>query len=88
MDKKVLNLVLSYKWYDEIEAGTKRIEYRAMSLHWTKLIWSKRNEITHVRFQRAYDKDTPTQEFELVKVVKDTCPYPSWNELYYCIHFK
>jgi hypothetical protein len=80
-----LNLVLTFHWYAEIESGRKRIEYRAMSPHWTKQIWDRRDKITHVRFQRGYTKTAMTFAVDHVNI--GTCPYEGWGDKYYRIVF-
>lgn len=47
----ILDLVLTYKWYDMIVSGKKREEYRNIA-KWLKRILSK--PYTHVRFRRGY----------------------------------
>ena len=81
-----LHLVLTYHWYDEIERGTKSIEYRAMTRQWASQIWQRRHEITHVRFARGYTSTMRT--FEVEKIDIGGCPIDGWDEQYYRIHFK
>ena len=83
--KKVLHLVLTYHWFDEIVADRKRIEYRDITEFWAKRIWYVRDEITHVRFSRGYTSQTI--EFPVSGITIGTCPYPEWDGLYYMIHF-
>ena len=47
---------LAYKWYDEIVAGTKRVEYRALSPYWQHLIGYPTPDtmITRITFARGY----------------------------------
>jgi len=47
----ILDLVLTYKWYDMILSGEKREEYRDLD-KWRKRIVGK--PYTHVRFRRGY----------------------------------
>jgi hypothetical protein len=96
----MLNLVLTYHWYDKVEAGNKPIEYRAMSPKWKRDIWEKRDTIKRVRLQRAYTKThlfkdvekkrayTKTHLFKDVeKIDIGQCPYDGWDDNYYRIHF-
>ena len=83
----VLYLVLTEHWYDEIDAGRKRCEYRAMSKHWQRLIWERRDKITHVRFQRGFKKNPPKMTFEVRHIDAGPCPYEGWDDFYYRIHF-
>jgi hypothetical protein len=81
----LLHLVLTYHWYDETAHGSKRIEYREMTPRWRKLIFDKRDEITHVRFARGYTATMQTYEVEKIDV--GSCPIDGWNDQYYRIHF-
>lgn len=86
MEKILLHLVLTYHWYDEIEAGRKDIEYRAMTPHWGKLIWDRRKRITSVRFARGYTSTMLV--YPVIKIDVGRCPYPGWSGDYYRIHFE
>ena len=82
----MLNLVLTYHWYDEIASGRKTIEYRAQSPKWMRDIWEKRETIIAegVRFQRGYTK---THLFRSVSHIDiGTCPYEGWDGEYIRIH--
>ena len=83
---RILTLNLTYKWFDEIEAGRKTIEYREIKPYWEKRIWGQRHRITHVCFVRGY-----TGRFthrRVTKIDKGPCPYDGWDEEYYRIHFE
>jgi hypothetical protein len=82
-----LCLVLTQHWYDETESGAKTTEYRTMSLHWRRLIWERRDQITHVRFQRAFGKNAPKMTFKVSKIDAGFCPIDGWDGVYYRIHF-
>ena len=83
----VLHLVLTEYWYDEIDAGRKLTEYRAMSDHWKRLIWGRRDKITHVRFQRGFKKNPPKMTYEVSEIDVGKCPYEGWDDDYFRIHF-
>ena len=85
IDRLVLHLVLTRHWFDETERGAKSVEYRKMTDQWRRLIWDRREEITHVRFSRAYSKTTLT--FPVEKIDIGECPIPGWGEKYFRIHF-
>lgn len=85
IDRLVLHLVLTRHWFDETERGEKSVEYRKMSDQWRRLIWDRRDELTHVRFSRAYSKTTLTFPVERIDI--GTCPIPGWDEDYFRIHF-
>lgn len=53
---KILDLPLKKEWYDMIESGEKREEYRAITPYWQKRLSGK--EYTHVRFRYGYTKRT------------------------------
>jgi len=80
----VVHLVLTYHWYDEMTAGRKHIEYRAITPHWKRLLWDRREQIKYARFSRGYTSTTITR---LVRSI-DTgpCPYDEWHGEYYRLH--
>ena len=80
-----LHLVLNYKWYDLTESGVKKTEYREMTENWEKKIWKKRDELTHVRFARAYT-DRMIQ-MRIKSIDTGPCPIDGWDKEYYRIHF-
>jgi hypothetical protein len=80
-----LYLVLTHQWFDVTESRSKRIEYRAMTDRWRRLIWDRREQITHVRFSRGYTSRTLT--FAVEKIDVGTCPIEGWGGDYYRIHF-
>lgn len=61
-----LDLVLRYKWYDMIESGIKREEYREISGYWKERIG--KFSYSRVRFHRGYTSRTLTFELENIKV--------------------
>lgn len=80
-----LHLVLAAKWYDATVDGHKRIEYRAMSPHWQRVIWERRHEYKHVRFSRGYSKTMAMYEIDGIDI--GPCPLPGWDGDWYRIHF-
>lgn len=79
-----LALNLTFHWFDEILAGRKRIEYRAQSPHWTRLIWRRRDQISHIRFSRGYTAETLT--LRVTRIDTGPCPYNGWPGTYYRLH--
>ena len=63
----VLDLVLTYKWYDMIESGEKREEYRAITPYWRKRIQSGKR-YTHVRFHRGYTAKSMVFRFDGLRI--------------------
>lgn len=80
-----LHLVLTHHWYDMIAGGTKTVEYRAMTPHWKRLIWDRRDTIVRVRFARGYTKTTLTRTVRAIDV--GPCLYDGWPAKFYRIHF-
>ena len=80
-----LHLVLTYHWFDEIEAGRKLVEYREKTHYWFKRIWLNRKKIKTVTFARGYTSRTMT--FKVHKIDLGKCPYPDWDGEYNRIHF-
>ena len=82
--KKVIHFVLTYHWYDLMDSGEKRIEYRKNTPFWRK----RTKDGTHARFQRAFDKNPATRLFKINKIDNGTCPYEDWNDADYIrIHY-
>lgn len=69
-----LHLVLTHHWYDETvkRVDPKRIEYRAMTARWMRLIYERRDTLKHVRFARGYSKTMAT--FSITRI--DIGPQP------------
>lgn len=80
-----LTLTLTHHWFDQTESGAKRIEYRAMTPHWKRLIWDRRDRIKRVRFSRGYTKRTLT--FAVSHIDIGPCPIEGWHGDFYRIHF-
>lgn len=62
-------LVLKGKYYDEIEAGTKTVEYR----DFTEYMLSRTIGIQTIRFNRGTVKNAPQMKWEVAKVVLMDC---------------
>ena len=63
----VLDLVLKHQWYDMIESGEKREEYRAITPYWRKRIQSGKR-YTHVRFHRGYTAKSMVFRFDGLRI--------------------
>ena len=46
----ILKLTLKVHWYDQIDKGIKKEEYREIKDYWTSRIWNRRDEITEIEF--------------------------------------
>lgn len=55
MTGRLLHLVLTFHWYDEIASGRKTVEYRKSTPFWRKRIWEKHPD--SVVFHRGYTKE-------------------------------
>ena len=80
----VLHLVLTHRWFDMMACRAKDVEYRAMTEHWTRLIWDRRDRITHARFARGYTSQTILRPVRCIDI--GPCPYDGWDGDYYRIH--
>ncbi len=81
-----LHLVLLYHWFDEIAAGRKRMEYRAITPYWLRRIWEQREDFFFVRFARGYT--SVTLDFDVLDIDVGPCPNEGWDDdYYYRIHF-
>lgn len=59
---EMLDLVLTYQWFDMIDRGEKREEYRRICDYWTKRLAGK--HYTHIRFRRGYTGRTAIFRYE------------------------
>jgi hypothetical protein len=82
---ETVTLVLTYRWFDLIASGEKRVEYRRIIPYWTRRIWNRRDNIVTVRFSRGYTRYTTTHR--VTKINIGPCPYDGWDGVYYRIHF-
>ena len=78
----ILSLVLKGKWYDMIEHGGKREEYRDATKYWRIRLhnWDKRftaHNTPVVEFRRGYAHDAPRMAFWClgVETVSGMMPY-------------
>lgn len=91
---KVLHLTLKKKWFDLIEKGVKKEEYREMKPYWTKRLFNdlgnrfESKEYDCIRFRNGYSKDAPTMDVEFKGVRRDL-GIKQWGaipgEVYYVI---
>ena len=82
----VLHLVLSFDWFHQILAGNKTVEYRRICPNWSRLIWSRRDQIKTVVFHKGYTDTTIAGDVDSIDIGE--CPYAGWNGNYYRIHFR
>lgn len=72
MDKatdRVLFLILTEHWFDEIKSGRKTHEYREAREYWNKRLTGKR--YTHVALRRAYGKGAEVMIFKIDALTRE-----------------
>lgn len=88
-----LKLVLKKKWYDLIEKGIKREEYREIKDYYTKRFYlnydgAKVKKFRYVTFYLGYQKNRPSMTFR-IKLIDVGIGRPEWGaeegKLYYII---
>jgi len=79
----ILQLVLTYHWFDEMVGLRKHVEYRDMTPQWKRLIWDRRNKISAARFSRGYTSETILRP--VIGIDIGPCPYDGWGGYYYRI---
>ncbi len=57
-----LYLTLRRRWFDEIAAGTKTVEYREMTPYWQRRIVGRQYDEVH--FRNGYRQDSPFMRVE------------------------
>ena len=58
---KPLHLTLHKRWFDEILAGTKKIEYRDIKPYWTKRLFNddgSSRKFDEIYFRNGYSKNS------------------------------
>lgn len=63
---RILDLPLKKEWYNMIESGEKKEEYREIKPYWTKRL--RNNGHTHVRFRYGYTKRTIIFEIKYITI--------------------
>ncbi len=68
---KVLQLTLFKQWFDEILAGTKKIEYREVKPFWKKRLFTsegKVKEYDEILFTNGYGNNRPRMRVQFLGV--------------------
>lgn len=78
-------MTLKKRWFDEILAGTKRVEYREVKPYWTKRLFDngKAREFDVIEFKNGYSRDARKMRVEFLGVdvvVLDKTLGDGWNE--------
>lgn len=84
IQKETLFLILKGKWYRQIAAGTKNIEYREFNEFWFKRFAGKK--FSFVLFQLGYSSTAPRMIIPIIKI--DVGPEPNGKTDYFRIHLK
>lgn len=101
MEKKVLHLPLKKEWYDLIDKGIKKEEYRLMNKYWTSRICTKsengeyectKEKFNYVEFTLGYpkkDDKSKRMRFEIDKIFSNKGGIKEWgadlDEIYFVI---
>ena len=65
---ETLHLVLKKQWYDMIDSGEKKEEYRRRGTYWASRIWQRRRKLKRVVFRLGYQKNARKMEFEIESI--------------------
>jgi len=70
-DGITINAALTFHWYDEIDKGSKRIEYREIGPYWDAKLWDNgiTERIAAIRFSRGYTNTRMT--WEVTKITRN-----------------
>lgn len=81
-----LHLILKTHWFNMIEQGNKREEYRENKPYWSKRLFS--HQYTHVCFHRAYTNETMTYKIESISIGRGRAEWGASSEDVYIIKFR
>jgi hypothetical protein len=59
---KVLHMTLKKKWFDMIQSGVKKEEYREMKKYWHTRLLNREYDV--IRFKNGYNPDSPEFDIE------------------------
>ena len=81
----VLSLVLKGKWYDMIERGEKKEEYRLVNDYWDARLmnWEEESQTAWkvAEFRRGYAADAPRMAFHVSRVrIRSVAVFKEWGE--------
>ena len=68
---KTLYLTLHKRWFDEILAGTKKIEYREIKPYWTRRLFNKDGtpkQFDEISFRNGYSKNCRRMRVEFLGI--------------------
>jgi len=78
---KILHLTLKKEWFDMIDSGVKKEEYREIKPYWTKRFFNEdgsTKDYDIIRFKNGYNSDSPVfnVEFKGIRLGKGN---PDWG---------
>jgi len=74
----ILHLTLHKKWFDEILAGTKKIEYREIKPYWMKRLFNldgTPKKFDEIFFRNGYAKNCPKMRVKCLGIRKGKKEY-------------
>lgn len=88
-ERKPLEFILTYHWFEEIKSGQKQIEYRAVTAYWRRR-FSNVPVGTPIVFRKGYTSESLPRVLTELRVLQGwDLPYDVWqyfgkpNETYY-----
>lgn len=70
---KTLKIVIKGEWFDEIQSGKKRTEYRQVKPFWTSRLYNKEGKkikYDKIEFINGYNKDARRMVTEFAGLIK------------------
>ena len=80
----VIHFVLRQHWFNEMLAGRKDIEYRAITPYWTARLIKHRPTIAI--FRVGYQSTKRRIMRGILDIDTGPCPYPDWHGEFYRVH--
>jgi ASC-1-like (ASCH) protein len=74
---RTVHLTLKYKWYDLIESGQKKVEHRAVTERWWKILIERMPDV--IVFHRGYTATTISRHVVGIDLGPDTDPGPTFG---------
>ena len=74
----ILHLTLHKKWFDQILAGTKKIEYREIKPYWTKRLFNEDGtpkKFKEIFFRDGYNNNCRKMRVEFIGIKKGKKEY-------------
>jgi hypothetical protein len=81
---KILHLNLQKKWYNMIESGEKKEEYREIKVYWLVRLLGPDEKVlpfTHVEFKNGYQKNARTMTWTINGEIKTGFGREEWGAI-------